>query len=137
MQHTWLTCRTPSVCAELMLNACCVSSDIFILVRIRWSHSISYNCFYMQLDRANRQVDFTFVLYLGMLKQLTDIWQCCKSSRDCMSFFKYSSSLTAPVADCWIYLCCVLRTQTGGFRNSGSAFTNFKVLRDTHFNVCK
>lgn len=116
MQHTWHTCRTPSVCAELMCNACCVSSDIFISIRIRLPHSISYNCFDMQFNRTNRQVDFTFMLYLGMLKQLIDIWQCCKSGTDCMSFLKYSSSPTAPVADCWIYLCCVLRTQTRNFR---------------------
>lgn len=70
MQHTWCTCRTPFVCAELMLIACCVSSDIFISLRIRAPHSVSDNCFNMQLSWPNRQVDFTFLLYLGMLKQL-------------------------------------------------------------------
>lgn len=130
MQHTWYTCRTPSVCAQLMLNACYFFRHL-ISVRIRSSHSISYNCFNMQFDRANRQVGFTSMLDLGMLKELTDIWQCCESSRDCMSFLKYSSSPTAPVADCWIFLCCVLRPQIRGLRNSDSAFTNFRIPRGT------
>lgn len=130
MQHTWHTCGTPSVCAQLMLDACCFFRHL-ISVRIRSSHTSSYNCFNMQFDRANRQVGFAFMLDLGMLKELTDIWQCCESCRDCMSFLKYSSSPTAPAADCWIFLCCVLRTQIRGLRNSDSAFTNFRILRGT------
>lgn len=114
-----------------MLNACCISSDIFVSIRIRPSHSISSNCFNMQFDRANRQVDFIFMLYLGMLKRMTEIRQCCKSSRDCMSFLKYSSSPTAPVADCLdLSMLCVEDTDQG-FRNPDSAFTNFRILRGT------
>lgn len=124
MQGTLCMCTTHARCMLCFFRH-------LISVRIRSSHSISYNCFNMQFDRANRQVGFTFMLDLGMLKELTDIWQCCESSRDCMSFLKYSSSLTAPVADCWIYLCCVLRTQIRGFKNSDSAFTNFRILRGT------
>lgn len=131
MQHTWHTCRAPSAWAELMLNTCCVSSDILISVRIRSSHSTSQNCFNMQFNWPNRQVDLTFMLCLGMLKHLTDVWQCWKLNKDCMSFLKYSSLPTAPAADYWIHLCCVLRTPTKGFRNSDSAFTDFTIVKGT------
>lgn len=133
MQHTWRTCTAPSVCAELMLSACCVSSDFFFFISLgsRSSHSISGNCFNMQFNWPNRQVDFTFVSCLGMLKQLTDVWQCCKLNRDCLSFLKYSRSPTAPVADCWIYLCCMSRTHSRSFGSSDSAFSNFKITRGT------
>lgn len=103
----------------------------FISIGSRSSHSNSGNCFNMQLNWPNRQIDFTFVSCLDMLKQLTDIWQCCKSNRDCMSFLKYSHSPTAPVADCWIYLYCVLRPHSGSFGSSDSAFSNFKIVRGT------
>lgn len=121
MQHTWRTCTAPSVCAELMLNACCVSSVVFISLRSRSSHSISGNGFNMQFNWPNRQVDFTSVSCLGMLKQLSDIWQCCKSNKDCSSFLKYSRSPTAPMADCLICLRCVLRTHSRSFWNSDPA----------------
>lgn len=129
MQHTWRTCTSPSVCAELMLNACCVSSVIFISLKSRSSHLISGNCFNMQFNWPKRQVDFTFLSCLGMLKQLSDIWQCWKSNRDCLSFLKYSCSPTAPVADCSIYLCCVLRTHSRSFWNSNPSLADFKSLR--------
>lgn len=61
MQYTWHTCRTPSVHVELMLNACCVSSDILVSVRIRSSHSTSYSCFNMQFDKANGQVGMQII----------------------------------------------------------------------------
>lgn len=124
-----VTCTAPSVCAELMLNACCVSSVIFISLRSRSPHSISGNCFNMQFNWPNRQVDFTFMSCLGMLKQLSDIWQCCKPNRDCLSFLKYSRFPTASLAHCWIYLCCVLRAQPRNFWNSDPAFTDFKILK--------
>lgn len=112
MQHTWRTCTAPSVCAELMLNACCLSSDISILMRSRSSHSISGNCFNMQFNWPNRQVDFTFLSCLGMLKELTDIWQCCKSNKRL-----FESPQIQPLSHCPcsrqlnLFMLCVENTQ--------------------------